>query len=87
MKKKLIEVEPANIDIFRQSFPRFFMKRAWWVKYSGKVPRLQKDCIRVLIEGNKNAATWHRSNWKVKTPTVCPHCSKEIKIEPVIQKI
>ena len=82
--KKLIEVEPTNPELFRQSFPRQTGKRAWWVKYQGKVPQLPEDCIRVLIEGCKNAQTWHRSNWKVKQPTVCPHCGEEIRLEPIL---
>jgi len=84
MKKELIEVEPVRPDIFRQLFPKSFGKRAWWVKYNGIVPRLPKDCIRVLVEGNKNASTWNKSNWKIKAPSVCPHCGEKIELKPVV---
>ena len=78
IKKELIEVELVSPDLN----PHHKGKRAWWVKYHRNPPKLGENMIKVLIEGFKNAQTWHKSNWKIKEPSRCPHCGEKIRLEP-----
>jgi len=66
----------------RKRPPHHKGKRAWWVKYHRNPPKLGENMIKVLIEGFKNAQTWHKSNWKIKEPSRCPHCGEKIRLEP-----
>lgn len=68
MEKIYIEVklEPDTLE----NFPRLKNKRTWWLVYKRYVPNLnlKRNCIRILIEGQKTTSIWHESNWTIKEP-------------------